>query len=69
MLGNPSEITDKPYFPAETDTEYANLEGFFVNTPAQAQSLLYNLKQAALAFVNASKRDFTYFKQGAISTN
>ena len=54
-----------------TDTNYADDLALFVNTPAQAESRLHNLEQAAGGigfYVNANKTELICFKQVAIST-
>ena len=55
-----------------TNVDYANDLVLLANTPAQAESLLYNLEQAAGGiglYVNANKTEHMYFKwEGAIST-
>ena len=49
-----------------TDADYADDLALLTNTPAQAESLLHNLKQAAGGIglrVNANKTEYMYFKQ------
>ena len=60
-------------FSAETitDVDYVVDIALLANTPTQAESLLYNLEQAAGGFglhVNADKTENMCFNQGGIST-
>ena len=53
-----------------TDADCADDWALLINTPAQAESLLYSLKQAAegISFYIKANKTFMYFKQeGAIS--
>ena len=58
-------------YPAETITcsDYADDLVLLADTPAQGESLLNSLDQAAGLHVNANKRKFMYFKwEGTIPT-
>ena len=55
-------------YPAQTitDTDYADEIALLVNTPAQAESLLYSLERAAggiSLYVNADKIEYMCFNQ------
>ena len=65
------------WYPTETitDSDYADDLALLIDTPAQAESLLHSLKQAAVVagdigfYMNTNKTDHMCFKQkGAIST-
>ena len=59
-------------YPAQTITDYADDIALLANTPAQAETLLHRLEQAAAGIgllVNAKKTEYMCFKQrGDIST-
>ena len=49
-------------------TDYIHDQALLVNTPVQAESLLHSLQQEGIGFyMNASKTEFTCFKQRVIS--
>ena len=66
--------TRNRWYPAETmiDADYTDYLALPTYTPAQAESLLHSLEQAAgnIGFyMNTNKTEFVYFKQeGVIST-
>ena len=55
-----------------TNVDYTDDQVFLTNTPAQAESLLHSLEQAARViglYLNANKTEFMCFKQkGVMST-
>ena len=54
-----------------TDTDYADCIALLANTPAQAESLLRRMEQAAEDIglcVNTNKTEYMVFKRGVIST-
>ena len=76
MKGNGFNLTKERIrrYPAQTitDADYTNNRALLPNTPAQAETLLHSLEQAAVGIglhVNAHKTEYMCFNQrGDIST-